>query len=492
MLLYLSVCVFVVYFVSLVLLWLYSIGTFSLAVHFFLQKKHFTEKEKTVEIPDSTLPFVTVQLPIYNEKYVIERLMEALVAHDYPLSQFEIQILDDSTDETTEIIEAKIQTLKDSGIQIRHIRRAERQGFKAGALADAFPLIQGEFVAIFDADFAPRPDFLRKTMAYLIEQPAIGLLQTRWEHLNQTDSLLTELQAFHLDAHFAVEQFVRSQCGWFMNFNGTAGVWRKQCIQDGGGWQADTLTEDLDLSYRSQLAGWKMHYLDAVGAPAELPVLMSAVKSQQFRWMKGGAEVGQKLLGAIWKAKIPLGKKLHGTHHLLGSSVFILSLITGLLSLPLFLLASDLPPSFQWLFAQSKYLFSSFFFFLFFYLTANVARKGSWKAGLGRTIVYIFPFLTLMMGLSLHNAHAAWLGLLRKNTPFIRTPKFQRSNNWRENSYRERKISGMTYWEILLALYFSGSVGILAFYQNFMLLPFQLMLMLGYITVIYLTFKHTK
>lgn len=474
------------------MLWLYSLGTFSLAIQFFLQKKHFRENEAEMNVPESQLPVVTIQLPLYNEKYVVERLLESIAAQDYPKHLMIVHILDDSTDETTTLIQEKLPMLAAKGIRFEHIRREKRQGFKAGALADAFPLIEGEYVAIFDADFAPRPDFIRRMMAYLIQNPKIGMVQTRWEYLNQSDSMLTQLQSFHLNAHFAVEQFVRSQSGWFMNFNGTAGIWRKQCIVEGGGWQSDTLTEDLDLSYRSQLAGWQMHYIDNVGAPSELPVLMSAVKSQQFRWMKGGAEVGRKLLLDIWKAAIPFTKKLHGTHHLLGSSVFILSLLTGILALPVFLTQSYLPERFHSLFDASKYLFSSFFFFLFFYFTSNLARENHLGKALLRTLVYIFPFLTFMMGLSLHNAVAAFQGLLHKKTPFVRTPKFHISNKWKENTYRERKTPGITYAEAILAAYFSGSTVYLILHQNYTLLPFQMMLMIGYIIVVYLTIKHTN
>ncbi|MBX7242953.1 MAG: glycosyltransferase [Bacteroidia bacterium] len=489
---YLSILLFIIYGLGLCSLWLYSLGTFTLAIRFFSERKYFKKKDEEWLVSDYELLAVTIQLPLYNEKYVVDRLLESIAAQDYPPHLITVQILDDSTDETTAIIQAKLPSLAGSGIRFELIRREKRQGFKAGALADAFTMIKGDYVAIFDADFVPRPDFLRKMMGYLIHHPSIGLVQTRWEYLNQSDSLLTQLQAFHLDAHFAVEQFVRSQSGWFMNFNGTAGIWRKQCIADGGGWQSDTLTEDLDLSYRSQLSGWKMDYIDNVGSPSELPVLMSAVKSQQYRWMKGGAEVGRKLLLTVWKADIPFSTKIQATHHLLGSSVFILSLLTGIFTLPVFITQSYLPQGIYPVFDISKYLFSNFFFFFFFYFTANLARTGNPGKALLRTLIYIFPFLTFMMGLSLHNAIAAFQGLTGKKTPFVRTPKFRVSNKWKENSYRERKIPVITFMEAMIGIYFAISSIYLIMHQNYTLLPFQAMLMTGYFAVVYLTIKHTN
>ncbi len=489
----LSILIFILYVGSLSVLWLYSIGGFSLALRFWFRRKKSKVSPAEFQVAPEMLPLLTVQLPIYNEKYVVERLIDAIVAQDYPSDKLWIQMIDDSTDETTEIIKEKIKQLSSvSTLNIEHIRRQKRSGYKAGALAEAFPTIKGEYVAIFDADFVPRPDFLRKATGFLVNHPEFGLIQTRWEHLNEQDSILTRLQAFHLDAHFAVEQFVRSEYEWFMNFNGTAGVWRKTAISEGGGWQSDTLTEDLDLSYRSQLAGWKLHYVDSVSAPAELPALMSAVKSQQFRWMKGGAEVGKKLLRIVWKAPISLTKKIYATHHLLGSSVFICSLITGLMGLPTHLTLKYLPEPLLTGLYLSNYFFSSFFFFVFFYFTANSVREQDIMKGLVKTIVYIFPFLIFMMGMSLHNANAAWEGLISKKSAFIRTPKFSTPNLWKKNTYRERKMSGIIYPEILLAGYFSVSTIYLLINQDFVLLPFQFMLMLGYITIVLLTFKHTN
>ncbi|MEZ4829517.1 MAG: glycosyltransferase family 2 protein [Bacteroidia bacterium] len=275
------------YGISLMLIIIYSIGQLHLVFTFLRKRNQFSPAPPLAG--NENLPFVTVQLPVYNELYVVERLLEAVMAFDYPRDRFEVQLLDDSDDESFEVAARKVAELKAGGLDIQHIRRPDRIGFKAGALAYGLPVARGEYIAIFDADFLPRPDFLRATLANFTD-PNIGVVQARWEHINRNYSIFTEAQAFHLDAHFTIEQFSRDKGGYYINFNGTAGVWRKACIVDAGGWEADTLTEDLDLSYRAQIRGWKFCYVDQIGAPAELPAEMGAIKSQQYRWMKGGAK----------------------------------------------------------------------------------------------------------------------------------------------------------------------------------------------------------
>lgn len=279
-----QVLVLSVYLFPLLCIVLYSFGQLHLVI-LFLKNRRKTKPEPPLEGND--VPFVTIQLPIYNERYVVERLLEACAAQDYPKDRFEIQLLDDSDDETVELAAAKIAELQGQGYQVSHVRRPVREGFKAGALAYGLKEVKGDFIAIFDADFLPVPMHLRTAMAQFTAAN-IGVVQARWEHVNQHYSLFTEMQAFHLDAHFTVEQFGRNSGDMCINFNGTAGLWRKETIIDAGNWQADTLTEDLDLSYRAQLRGWKFRYIDKLGAPAELPAEMGAIKSQQYRWMKGG------------------------------------------------------------------------------------------------------------------------------------------------------------------------------------------------------------
>jgi cellulose synthase/poly-beta-1,6-N-acetylglucosamine synthase-like glycosyltransferase len=262
------------------------------------------KKRKPAITPEFiNFPTVTIQLPIYNEKYVVERLLDAVSLFDYPKEKLEIQVLDDSTDETTEIILKKIESMRPLGLNFKLIHREQRVGYKAGALDHGFHIASGEFIAIFDADFIPPPDFLNKTLPYFINEK-VGVVQTRWGHINKDYSILTQLQAFGLDAHFSIEQTARSAAGSFINFNGTCGVWRKTCITDAGGWSNDTLTEDLDLSYRAQLRGWKFEYLEDVETKGELPVIMPAIKSQQYRWNKGAAETAKKNFGNVLRSSL--------------------------------------------------------------------------------------------------------------------------------------------------------------------------------------------
>ncbi|HEX2899523.1 MAG TPA: cellulose synthase family protein, partial [Bacteroidia bacterium] len=319
-----GIALLVIYFSALTFILMYSGVQVHLAILYTrFQKRLKKEHEALPAMPaGQDWPKVTVQLPIFNEMYVVERLIDAVAAFDYPADRLEVQLLDDSTDETVEITAQKVAEWKAKGLDIVHVHRSNRQGFKAGALKEGLMLAKGEFIAIFDADFLPHPDFLKKTIPHF-QDARIGVVQTRWEHINRNYSILTKLQAFALDAHFSVEQQGRNSMGYFINFNGTAGVWRRKAIDDAGGWESDTLTEDLDLSYRAQLKGWKFKFLENLDSPAELPAAMGAVKSQQFRWTKGAAETARKNLGKVLHAKLPLGTKIHATFHLLNSMLFV-------------------------------------------------------------------------------------------------------------------------------------------------------------------------
>ena len=298
-----SYFILIVYGLIMALIFLYSLMQLQLLKGSLrTRKKELTNTNVSKKIDVNTLPKVTVQLPIYNEQYVIERLLESITKLDYPKNLLEIQVLDDSTDESKNLIAKKVTELQQKGIDITHMHRSLRTGFKAGALKEGLTKAKGEFIAIFDADFTPNPNWLHATLCGFTEH-SVGLVQTRWGHLNRDFSLLTKIQALALDFHFHLEQGGRNALKHFMSFNGTAGIWRKSCILDAGNWQADTLTEDLDLSYRAQLKGWKFRYLGDVVTPAELPVAMGAFKSQQFRWTKGAAECAVKNLPRVIKAK---------------------------------------------------------------------------------------------------------------------------------------------------------------------------------------------
>ncbi|TDN36691.1 glycosyltransferase [Hymenobacter sp. UV11] len=426
-------------------------------------------------------PRVTVQLPVYNELNVVARLIDAAAALDYPADRLHIQVLDDSTDESVAVAAARVAHYRAQGLHITHVRRPSREGYKAGALAHGLAETDGKFIAIFDADFLPEPDFLRRVIPYF-NTPDIGMVQTRWGHLNEHDSLLTRLQAFGLNAHFLVEQVGRQAGGHFLNFNGTGGVWRRACILDAGGWHADTLTEDLDLSYRAQLRGWRFRYLPQVVAPAELPAHLDALKSQQHRWNKGAAETARKHLGRVWRAPaLPLATRLHATFHLLNSSVFAIILLMALLSVPLVWVRAHRPE-----FAPVFRLASVFVFTLlpltYYYYVAW--RRAGPPAGQWFAPTFIL-FISLSMGLALHNARAVAQGLLRRASPFVRTPKLGAAPvvATPARRYRLPETGQLPLAEALLTLYFLAGLAMGAYYGDYGLWPFHLLLAVGFGTL---------
>jgi cellulose synthase/poly-beta-1,6-N-acetylglucosamine synthase-like glycosyltransferase len=467
------------YIAALLFLFLFSLGQLQLTLQYVKARKADDAPPPKL----TKLPVVTVQLPIFNEKYVVERLLDAVAQFNYPSDKLEIQILDDSTDETTEIIEKKIEQLRPLRLNIKLIHRQVREGFKAGALQNGFASAQGEYIAIFDADFVPPPDFLQRTLPYFADA-SVGVVQTRWAHLNEDYSLLTQLQAFGLNAHFSIEQNGRSAAGSFINFNGTCGVWRKATIADAGGWSPDTLTEDLDLSYRAQLRGWNFRYLEGLGTPGELPVIMPAVKSQQYRWNKGAAETARKLLGRVLASQASFRTKVHATLHLLNSAVFVGLLVAAALSVPM-LYVKYRQPGLAWLFYAGNVFLVGFFSITIFYWVATTR----FYEKPGRTFWRLYPrFLIVSMGLSLHNGLAVLEGWFGRKTPFIRTPKFsvvKRSDRWRGNEYVKVTLSMQTIFEALLCLYFCAGVALGIYLHDSGLLLFHVMLALGFGSVVY-------
>lgn len=436
-------------------------------------------RQKVIEpLPLTTFPRVTVQLPVYNEKYVVERLIDCVCRLDYPKDKLEIQVLDDSTDETLEISASCVNRWAAQGIDITLVRREKRTGYKAGALAYGMEKASGEFIAIFDADFLPLADFLQKTIPHF--ETGIGMVQTKWGHINENYSLLTKIQAFGLNAHFTVEQSGRASSGKFMNFNGTAGVWRKTCIEEAGGWQHDTLTEDLDLSYRAQLKGWEFKYVEGVVTPAELPVVVPAIKSQQYRWNKGAAETARKNLGTILKSKLSKTVKFHAMMHLLNSSVFIFLLFASILSIPMLVFKTAKPET-QLAYHLGGIFVLGFLAMAFFYWISTQSNK---KDEPFKYYLVHFPlFVIFSMGMSLHNAIAVAEGYLGFKTPFIRTPKFdiqKKSDTWKGNTYMSKGLTPTTIIEGLLALYFGFGIGYGLLFGDYGLLFFHLMLTLGF------------
>jgi cellulose synthase/poly-beta-1,6-N-acetylglucosamine synthase-like glycosyltransferase len=435
-------------------------------------------------IEPDVFPPVTVQLPIYNERHVVERLLEAVANLNWPTEKLQIQILDDSTDDTQTIIRAALghQQQRRPRLDFQYVRRPHRHNFKAGALQYGLSRIAGDFVAIFDADFVPPPDFLRKTVP-LFDRATVGCVQTRWGHLNPNSSRLTRSQALGIDGHFVVEQAVRHALDLFLNFNGTAGVWRRTCMVDAGGWQGDTLTEDLDLSYRAQLRGWQIIYQPQVITPAELPVQIDAFKRQQFRWAKGSIQTAKKLLGQLWNAPKPGWVKLLGTLHLTNYAVHPLMLVNLLLTLPMM--------SSHSIFLQLTPLFAlSALGPPLLYWAAMKDKSESVTARLGRLALLV----ALGTGVSYSNSRAVWQALTGISSDFKRTPKFavtDQPSNWQASRYTLPRDPSI--WiELGLALYALGLLGWAVSQGVWWLIPWLVLYSGGYSYVTGLTFVQTR
>ena len=473
------------YSLSLLLVFFYSLAQLNLL---FSYKKAQNNKLSLHSLDTSDLskvPYVTVQLPVFNELYVMERLLSCINQLDYPREKLEVQVLDDSTDESVELTAKLVKELQKKGLDIVQIRRDDRVGFKAGALKEGLKKAKGEFIAIFDADFLPKTDWLLKTVAQF-DTPKIGVVQTRWEHINHDYSILTQVQAFALDAHFTMEQVGRNASNHFINFNGTAGIWRKATILDAGNWEGNTLTEDLDLSYRAQLKDWKFTYLEDVQTPSELPVVMSAIRSQQFRWNKGGAENYQKMIRRVLnKKEIPLMTRLHSILHLLNSTMFLNVLLVGVLSIPMLYIKNEWG-HLAWFFKISSLFIASTMIFFYCYWELYRRKHGSNFLNFLEYTRLFFTFYTVAMGFSFHNAIAVMEGHLGKRSDFIRTPKFNikdLKDSWKENKYIPKKVHKNTIVEGLLCLYFlfgMYSAFVVGVEGDFGLFPFHFLLFLGF------------
>ena len=425
------------------------------------------------------LPKVTMQLPIFNEVYVVERLLRAVSALDYPRDLLQIQVLDDSTDDTREITSSCAAELRARGFNVSLIHRVDRTGFKAGALEVGLEAAEGEFVCILDADFVPQPDLLKRTIHFFTD-PKVGMIQTRWGHLNRGYSLLTRVQAMFLDGHLLLEQTARSRSGRFFNFNGTAGLWRRSCIQEAGGWQHDTLTEDLDLSYRAQLAGWKFVFLPDVVTPAELPVDMNGFKSQQHRWTKGSIQTCKKLLPTIWRSKLPLPIKIEATGHLTSNFAYLL-----LACLCVLLHPSAGGPQPGWvrtlLIDVPIFLTASVSVAVFYICAQRELHPRGWL----KEILLLPCLLALGVGLSLNNARAVLEAVFNHQSDFKRTPKYgieKNSQPWRSCRYMPLR-SILPLAEMGFAVYFTYFVWFAITHGQFLSVPFLLMFQGGFLYV---------
>ena len=482
-----DLAIIIIYTLALLLIFFYSISQLQLLLNYLKAKKQVDASEKFNLKDLSETPFVTIQLPLYNELYVVERLLKNIAKIDYPREKLEIQVLDDSTDESVAKIKSLVNQLQTTDLDIQHITRKDRSGFKAGALKEGLKIAKGEFIAIFDSDFLPKKDWLLQTVPYF-KDPEIGVVQTRWGHINRDYSLLTKIQAFALDFHFILEQTGRNFGRHFINFNGTAGIWRKECILDAGNWSGDTLTEDLDLSYRAQLKHWKFKYLEDVETPAELPVAISAARSQQFRWNKGAAENFKKNFKKLLKDKtVPFGTKFHAFFHLLNSSMFLIILVLAVLSIPVLFIKNN-NPQFGWYFnLVAFFLVSTVIFFLCYYAAYAKIHGKSFKSFL-KFIGMFFTFFSVAMGFSVHNSLAVLEGHLGKKSAFIRTPKFNVSSlndSWKKNIYIQQKFSLSIGVEFALWLYFGFGLYSAFMLNDFSLAIFHLMLFIGFGFVVF-------
>ncbi len=434
----------------------------------------FAKRTKIKQLPaGAPLPLVTVQLPLYNEKYVVERLLASVAQLEYPKALLEIQILDDSDDETSSLIQSFLSKLKGPHFDFQHIRRSDRTGYKAGALDYGLKLAKGEFVAIFDADFVPDPQFVLNTIAHF-ENPETGLVQTRWLHINEHDSILTRAQAIMLNTHFTIEHLGRTHARGFINFNGTAGIWRRACIDTSGGWQADTLTEDLDLSFRAQMKGWKFKYLFEVGSPAELPSTFDAFRTQQFRWSKGAAECLRKNMAALWRSAATFNAKLIGSFHLLNSSIYFL--VVGILAFSPVVYYFRETNAVSIPFADTLSLIGPIVLaslVIIFFVGDMMASKNKWKSAL-----YFFPsvlvYFSMSTGISLYMVIGIMEGYLGKKSAFVRTPKFGSGSgllNRVKHGYNFKKEYNLLILELLAMCY--GIFWVLVSFYNFNGLTFS-------------------
>ncbi len=429
-------------------------------------------------------PRVTVQLPLYNEMYVSSRLIDAVAQLDYPADRLEIQVLDDSTDETSALVAERVASWRARGVEIRHLHRTNRAGFKAGALSAGLELANGELIAIFDADFVPRPDFLRRTVVHLAADPGLGMVQARWSHLNRDYSLLTRVQAMLLDGHFLIEHTARNRGGCFFNFNGTAGVWRRAAIESAGGWQHDTVTEDLDLSYRAQLGGWRFLYLPEIDVPSELPVEVNGFKSQQARWAKGSVQTGRKLLVRILRAPLPWRVKLEAAIHLTNNASYLLLVVLSILIWPAMMLRVGQSAGILLLIDLPLFLAATASV-VAFYGASQLAKGG----GGGRQLWLMPALMGLGIGMAASNAPAVISGWRSFGGTFHRTPKYaiaKPGEPWLSKRYRSL-VSRVVVVEGLAALYFAGCIAWAFSAEMWLSIPFLYLFLQGYLYVFLLS-----
>ena len=462
------------YFAVMIVLAVYGVHRYTMCYLYYKYRKNYNPNPPRLF---DSLPMVTVQLPIFNEQFVIDRLIEAICAMDYPSDKLDIQVLDDSTDETQQVAAAIVARYAALGHPIAYIHRTNRHGYKAGALDAGLKVAKGEYVAIFDADFVPPTDWLMKVIHHFAE-PEIGMVQTRWSHMNRDYSMLTQIEAILLDGHFVMEHGARVRSGDYFNFNGTAGMWRIKAISDGGGWQHDTLTEDTDLSYRSQLAGWKFKYLPEVECPSELPIEMTAFKTQQARWAKGLIQTSIKVLPLMFKSHVPRRIKIEAVYHLTANLSYPLMVIMSVLLLPA-MVCRFYQGWFQMLLIDFPLFTASTFSIAVFYVMSErvLFPKTWWK-----TFLYLPFLMALGIGLTVTNTKAVVEALVGHKSAFVRTPKYRVAKKGEKSQaakYRKRLI--LAPWiELLLGCYFFAAILYTFSNHNYFTAPFLILFVIGY------------
>jgi cellulose synthase/poly-beta-1,6-N-acetylglucosamine synthase-like glycosyltransferase len=476
--------VVVLYFVVLSILAVFGAHRYYMVYLYYKNKKAVRTPEGRFQ--DDELPRVTIQLPMYNEMYVAKRLIDAVVKMDYPRELLEIQVLDDSTDETVSIASRCVEQYKAQGLDITYLHRQNRKGYKAGALEEGMKVAKGEFIAVFDADFIPHKHFLENTI-HFFTAANVGMVQMRWSHLNRNYSLITNLQSIFLDGHFVIEHTARNRAGRFFNFNGTAGIWRKTAIIDGGGWQHDTLTEDLDLSYRTQMKGWQFIYLPDFSVPAELPADVVAFKAQQHRWAKGSIQTAKKLLPKIFRAKLPLEVKIEAFFHLAANFAYLLMVPLSVSILPVVLMRRDMNWGQMFVYDVPLFLMATASVGAF-YIVSQKELYSNWTV----TFRYLPLLMGLGIGLSVNNSIAVIEALMNKESEFVRTPKFgieKKDDNWASKKYKGNKNLLITVIEFALGLYFTFAVITCISEGIWLTLPFLLMFQYGYLYISFLSFS---
>lgn len=489
--------VITVYIIDIIFLFYFGVHCYAM-VYLYLKNRQrcVIEPEEITNLEKNfkSWPKVTIQLPIFNEYYVVDRLIESVVAIDYPKSKLEIQVLDDSTDSTKEKAAELVAQYKKKGFDIKHIHRTDRTGHKAGALKEALEVAKGEFIGVFDADFIPAVDFLRKAIPYFYEDPKIGMVQTRWGHVNEDYSVLTKAQSIGIDGHFVIEQVARNGGKLWMNFNGTAGVWRKECIYDSGNWQSDTLTEDFDLSYRAELKGWRFKYLSDVVNPAELPATVPAYKSQQFRWCKGSIQTGVKLIPTILKSKESWKVKLEAVTHLTNYSVHPLMVLNILATLPILLMHDQfVQVSTATIFGAAFFLSIGTFGPIAMYLVSQYALYKKW----GNRLKWM-PVLTMIgTGVAINNTKAWLEAIIGKKSSFIRTPKLRieskKDKVATRTLYRQIRFDMVSILEFLMGVYVVITIFFAIQTEKYIVIPFLALYAAGFFYIsMYSVFEGIK